>query len=80
MMQGLPEEYRVALELTELEGLSQRELAERTGLSLSGAKSRVQRGRQMFEGIVRACCDFDVDRRGNVVTCEPRKGGSCARC
>lgn len=80
MMQELPEEYRVALELTEIEGLSQRELAERTGLSLSGAKSRVQRGRQMFEAIVRACCDFEVDSRGNVVACAPRKADGCKRC
>jgi len=80
MMKLLPEEYRVALELTEMSGLTQRELAEREGLSLSGAKSRVQRGRQLLEGILRACCDFETDARGNVVDCAPRAGGPCKSC
>jgi len=42
MMESLPDGYRQALLLTEYEGLTQRELAEWLGLSLSGAKSRVQ--------------------------------------
>ena len=45
MLYSLPEPYRDALVLTEFEGLTQKELAERLGISLSGAKSRVQRGR-----------------------------------
>ena len=48
MVDQLPEPYRTALKLADFEGLSQQELAERAGLSLSGAKSRVQRARQHF--------------------------------
>jgi RNA polymerase sigma-70 factor (ECF subfamily) len=80
MVDLLPEKYRVALVLTEIEGLTQRQLAERCGISLSGAKSRVQRAKQLLEGIVRACCDFEVDVHGNFVSCSPRKGGSCSSC
>lgn len=80
MMNLLPDEYRVALELTEIEGLTQRELALRAGLSLSGAKSRVQRAKHLLEGIVRACCDFEVDVHGNFLSCRPRSGGSCKSC
>lgn len=43
MIESLEPIYRDALILTELEGLSQRQLADKTGISLSGAKSRVQR-------------------------------------
>jgi transcriptional regulator with XRE-family HTH domain len=43
-----PEPYRQALILTAFEGISQAELAQKLGLSFSGAKSRVQRGRQML--------------------------------
>ncbi len=45
MVTRLPDDYRQALILTEYEGLTQKELAERLGLSFSGAKSRVQRAR-----------------------------------
>lgn len=76
----LPEAYREALVFTEIEGLTQRELAERTGLSLSGAKSRVQRAKQLLEGIVRACCDLEVDARGNIVACSPRARSACRSC
>jgi len=67
MLPLLPTEYADALEQVELRGLSQREYAAHAGLSLSGAKSRVQRARAMLEGVVRACCDIEQDARGNVI-------------
>lgn len=67
MLVLLPDEYALAIELVDLEGMSQKDFAARAGLSLSGAKSRVQRARQMLEGVVRACCDLEQDVRGNVI-------------
>lgn len=72
MLALLPDEYEQAVELVDVEGLSQREYAERAGLSISGAKSRVQRGRRMLEEVVRACCDLETDTRGNVIGYERR--------
>lgn len=63
----LPDEYAEALETCDLGGVEQRVYAERKGLSISGAKSRVQRGRRMVEELVRACCDLEQDVRGNVI-------------
>jgi len=40
---ALPGPYREALILTEYQGLTQKEMAERLGISLSGVRSRVQR-------------------------------------
>lgn len=77
MIALLPDEYEEALELVDLQGLGQREYAARAGLSLSGAKSRVQRGRRMLEELVRACCDVETDARGNVIGYEHR-GCACA--
>lgn len=68
----LPEPYREALVLTEYEGLTQKELAERLGISFSGAKSRVQRGREKLKEALLECCAIELDRRGNVIDCEPR--------
>lgn len=56
MVDGLPPTYRDALRWSELEGLPQREVAQRLGLSWSGAKSRVQRGRTLLREQVEACC------------------------
>ncbi len=73
MLSVLPGEYAEALRLTELEGLSQKALAERLGISQSGARSRVQRGREMLEQVLRACCTFEIDRRGNIASCTLRE-------
>ena len=66
MLEGLPPEHREALYLTEYEGLSQKELADRLGISPSGAKSRVQRARTRLKAMLLDCCHFDLDRRGRV--------------
>jgi RNA polymerase sigma-70 factor (ECF subfamily) len=67
MIDELPEPYRQALLLTDLQGLSQQELAEQQGLSLSGAKSRVQRAREKLRDLLLQCCHFEFDRRGRIV-------------
>lgn len=76
-LEGLPEPYRRALTLAEIEGLPQREIAEREGVSLSGAKSRVQRARHMLRDALLACCRIELDQRGVVVDYQPRRCESC---
>jgi RNA polymerase sigma-70 factor (ECF subfamily) len=66
----LPDKYREAMVLSELEGLTQAEMGRRLGLSPSGAKSRVQRGRVMLRRQLEACCRVEVDCRGHVVDFE----------
>jgi RNA polymerase sigma-70 factor (ECF subfamily) len=46
------------------------------GVSLSGMKSRVQRGRVRLRALLEACCDIALDARGRVMSCERRPGGS----
>ncbi|MBT9559588.1 MAG: sigma-70 family RNA polymerase sigma factor [Myxococcales bacterium] len=72
---ALPEPYREALTLTELGGLTQREAAERLGISLSGMKSRVQRGRALVKQALLDCCHIALDGRGRVMGCEVRPDG-----
>lgn len=78
-MKQLPEEYREALILTDIEGLSQKELAERLGISYSGAKSRVQRARKKLKEVFEECCNIVADKYGNVQECLPRDRG-CKGC
>ncbi|CAN5923750.1 RNA polymerase sigma factor SigZ [soil metagenome] len=76
----LPSPYREALTLTELEGLTQKEAAAMLGLSFSGMKSRVQRGRQQLREALEACCHIALDGRGRVLSCEPRPDGRLPDC
>ena len=83
MVLSLPDQDRQALILTEYQGLTQKELGERLGLSFSGAKSRVQRAREKLRKILLACCHFELDRRGHVINYQPRchccsQGDCCA--
>lgn len=71
----LPSPYCEALRLTELEGLSQKEAADKLGVSLSGMKSRVQRGRAKLRAALEDCCHIALDARQRVVGCEPRAEG-----
>jgi RNA polymerase sigma-70 factor (ECF subfamily) len=76
MVRSLPEHDRQALILTEYQGLTQKELSERLGLSFSGAKSRVQRAREKLKQQLLECCHFELDRWGHVIDYQPR----CACC
>ncbi len=77
MIQRLPDPYREAVMLSEMDGLTQQEVASRQNLSLSGAKSRVQRGRALLKGMLTECCRFEFDHQGRVTDYEKR---SCDRC
>jgi len=66
-----------ALRLVDLEGKTQRELAELQDLSLSGAKSRVQRARARLRERLEACCALAFDARGGIVDYEPRRPDEC---
>ena len=68
----LPSPYREAITLTELQGLTQKDAADMLGVSLSGMKSRVQRGRERIRAMFEECCEISVDCRGRVVECESR--------
>lgn len=71
--------YRDAFLLTEVQGMSQVELAQQLGISKSGAKSRVQRARAQVKQMLLDCCHFEFDRRGGVVDYYPRVN-CCKRC
>jgi RNA polymerase sigma-70 factor (ECF subfamily) len=79
LMAGLPDKYRTALVLSEIKGLPLKEVGELLGIGLSGAKSRVQRGRQELRRLLAQCCDVQTGR-GGIVDCEIRKNTSVCGC
>ena len=81
MIQSLPDGYRQAVQMAEIEEQSQQEVADRLGLSLSGAKSRIQRGRAMLKDNLQRCCSFELDVRGRVTACDPKPNQRlCSDC
>jgi RNA polymerase sigma-70 factor, ECF subfamily len=66
MINHLPEKYREALFLHEIKGLSQKEVAKQLGLSYPGAKSRIQRGREMLKGYFMDCCHYSLAEDGTL--------------
>jgi RNA polymerase sigma-70 factor (ECF subfamily) len=72
LLPTLPEKYREALQLTEIENLSQLALAGRLGISYSGAKSRVQRARQMLKEKIDELLIVKTDPYGNAIVCRDR--------
>ena len=66
MIERLSDDYRQAVTLVDLEGMAQHEAAARLGLSVSGMKSRIQRGRRQLRDMLEACCVIALDRRRGV--------------
>lgn len=75
----LPSPYREAVTLVELEGLTVRDAAEMVGVSVSGMKSRVQRGRAQLRELFDECCEIALDARGKVIDYAPRSR-PCRAC
>ena len=75
LVEALPRDYRRALELTDFDGHSQIEAARMEGISVSGMKSRVQRGRRQFATLVKECCDVTTDGRGELIDFQLRADG-----
>ncbi len=80
MIHALPDGYREAVILADIEEMPHKDVAEHLGLSLPATKSRVLRGRAMLRKSLDDCCRFERDRRGSVIDCTPHARSSCTEC
>lgn len=62
----LPDDYREAVYLSEIEGYTQKEVASIIGLTHSGAKSRIQRGRKIMKDLLTSCCTVELDGKNRI--------------
>lgn len=79
LIEQLPDTYREALSLSEIEGETQQTVAQQLGISLSGAKSRIQRGRKLLKQLLLQCCHVELNQRGQVIGTD-RNGGCDNNC
>jgi len=68
---SLPESYRVPVTLSEIGGLTNKEIAETLGLSMETVKIRLHRGRARLKEILDAGCNFDRDE-DDILVCDPK--------
>ena len=74
----LPLIYKEAFIKVELANCSQLQLARELNISYSGAKSRVQRAKQLLKKYFRECCNITSDKYGNIITYSEKH--SCKTC
>jgi RNA polymerase sigma-70 factor (ECF subfamily) len=79
MVEKLPEKYRDAIMYSEIQGMSQKALAEKLGLSHSAARSRVQRGRELLKASFISCCDYRLGEDGKLRGVHERRE-DCSVC
>jgi RNA polymerase sigma-70 factor (ECF subfamily) len=79
---NLPDDYRIAIILHDLHGLTNPQIAEMLGCSLDTVKIRVHRARRRLQAALTAGCSFSYDERG-VFVCERKDNaddkGSCGQ-
>jgi RNA polymerase sigma-70 factor (ECF subfamily) len=79
MIRKLPPRYQEPIIQYEMGGKTHKDLSLSLGISLSGSKSRVQRGRARLKEMFLDCCHFEFDHRGQVVDYQPRQE-NCKDC
>ncbi|WP_174190004.1 sigma-70 family RNA polymerase sigma factor [Nocardia barduliensis] len=74
MLSGLPAEQAAAVQMVDFDARTHAAAAGAAGISVSGMKSRVQRGRAALKAQLHACCEISQDRTGHVHDYQPRDG------
>ncbi len=77
MLDTLSPSLRQAIELVEIDGMSQVAAADVLGLSVPAMKSRVQRGRAALADVMTRCCVIAQDGRRRVIEMTPRPRDGC---
>jgi RNA polymerase sigma-70 factor (ECF subfamily) len=80
LVDQLPPIYRDALTRVDLHGDTHLQAATAAGISLSGMKSRVQRGRDKLRDLLTACCAVHTDRTGAIDSYETDDGRCASNC
>jgi RNA polymerase sigma-70 factor (ECF subfamily) len=67
LVDRLPQPYRSAVRSVDLDGTTQTAASAAAGVSVSGMKSRVQRGRRQLRDLLMDCCTIEVSASGAVM-------------
>ena len=85
MIFDLPDKYRQVYDLYENQNMKHKEIGEKLDISLSASKVRLKRAKEHFKKNLIECCDFQVDRYGNIIDYKRKHpkdncDGGCKKC
>jgi RNA polymerase sigma-70 factor, ECF subfamily len=80
LVDQLPSIYQDALSRVDLHGQTHVQAAAAAGISVSGMKSRVQRGRRQLRDLLTACCTVHTDSTGAIHSYHPDDRRCACNC
>lgn len=69
----LPEDYRNIMKLSELDNVSQKEIAERIDMNYTTVRSKIQRGRLKLKDLISDCCTVIQGSNGGIIDYKKRQ-------
>lgn len=72
----LEEDDKQLITLSEINGYSQKELAETLNINYVTLRSKIQRGRTKIRKMIMDGCQIDQDSLGGLIDCSPKHGSS----
>jgi RNA polymerase sigma-70 factor, ECF subfamily len=79
ILEDLPEKYQKSIKLYDINGKKHKDVSEQLKLTISGSKTRVQRGRHKLKEMLLECCDFEFDALGNVINYKQKNNDKCKK-
>ena len=73
MIRLLPADYRDIIIESEINGVKQKDLADKYGIAYPSIRSKVQRGRERLKQLFYNCCHIETDKLGNVIEAQGKK-------
>ncbi len=67
MIEKLPEDYQKLIKLSEIDGYSQKEIADQLNMNYVTVRSKIQRGRTKLKALFSNCCTVQQAGKGSIV-------------
>ncbi len=80
LINQLPHNYQQIIRMSDIEGLSQKEIAEELGLNYATVRSTVQRARLLLKKMILDCCEIIQGGKGSIIGYRPKLENCSCGC
>lgn len=77
MKHNLPDKYKQVYDMFESQNMTHKQICESLNISLSTSKVRLKRSKEILKKNLIECCDFDLDKYGNITNYYCKKDCVC---